>query len=810
MAESANPHPEDTPHGDPNGSIPPRPVAPHVRVSDIPSELRRRKQWVGWRYEPAKDRWTKVPYRATDPRYNASTTDPKTWGEFPAALTASERPTANIDGPGYVFSETDPYAGLDLDGCRDPATGTIDPVALAIVAAVATYWEVSISGTGLHAIGQATLPGPGFNQPITWSDGRQGKIELYDRRRFFTVSGHHLDGTPETVEPVQATFDDLYAHYAPQRNAPASSNGQTSAPSYPWTPSPPMEDATILDIARAAKNGLKFRSLYDIGERDGYGSPSQADMALMDLLAFYSQSPDQLDRLFQASALHRVDKDRPDYRDRTITAALAALRETYQPSRNGNGHAAGTVSTVSTVGLSIFPNPDEPPAWTPRCHLTDDERAEAARGTFVDDYVAYGQLRTDAPACFHRSTAFAVLSTIVGRRAVLHLSVGDVYPALWLLILAESTIYRKSTVFDLARELIRAVDPAYLAPNDITPQRFIAMLAEYDGRPLLFMRDEVSGFFDAMNRYDFMAGFKELLCHVYDSRPFRRERMKPKTAKGQEAEDADWRYDVKEPFLNFAGATTPERFYEVARVEDLHSGYLPRHLLVVPPKDHRSGGVVEERSAVLDRAQGVLVTRLRALAQDPITLTMDEQAYKRFNRYQRAVEDEAQDAPHPSLALIVGSRCTWMALRAAMLLAVADGTQRLSLPHLLRGIDEGETWRQTALDIFGRLAPSKFERLATRVVDLVVRKGTVNRRDVMQILRLSKRDMDDLEGTLDQRGDIHVEVKPRPNGGIPSTIYHDPKAPPANGSKPSSSPQEKKGLHNSANSANSGRNGMVS
>src|SRR5207249_1338753 len=143
-------------------------------------------------------------------------------------------------------------------------------------------------------------------------------------------------------------------------------------------------------------------------------------------------------------------------------------------------------------------------------------------------YVTYGQQCTDAPADFHRAVAFVVLSTVVGRRAVLKLNVGDVYAVLWLLILAESTIYRKSTVYDLARTLLRAVDPALLAPNDVTPQRFLAMLAERNGEPVLFQRDEVAGFFETMNRLDFMAGLKETLCHIYDARPFRREKMKPK------------------------------------------------------------------------------------------------------------------------------------------------------------------------------------------------------------------------------------------------------------------------------------------
>ncbi|MBM2811017.1 MAG: hypothetical protein HW416_1776 [Chloroflexi bacterium] len=77
------------------------------------------------------------------------------------------------------------------------------------------------------------------------------------------------------------------------------------------------------------------------------------------------------------------------------------------------------------------------------------------------------------------------------------------------------------------------------------------------------MRDEFSGFYDGLNRLDYMAGLKEDLCNVYDGRPFRRERTKPATVASRKANE--WRHEVREPFLSLAVATTEERFREVAR-----------------------------------------------------------------------------------------------------------------------------------------------------------------------------------------------------------------------------------------------------
>ncbi|HSP96544.1 MAG TPA: hypothetical protein VL049_04785, partial [Candidatus Dormibacteraeota bacterium] len=56
-------------------------------------------------------------------------------------------------GVGFVFhAMLNPFAGIDLDGARDPATGVLAPWAQSIVAACDSYTEVSPSGTGVKII----------------------------------------------------------------------------------------------------------------------------------------------------------------------------------------------------------------------------------------------------------------------------------------------------------------------------------------------------------------------------------------------------------------------------------------------------------------------------------------------------------------------------------------------------------------------------------------------------------------------------------------------------------------------------------
>jgi putative DNA primase/helicase len=142
---------------------------------NIPNELRERPQWVVWRYESRDGKPTKVLY---DPRTGkrASSTDLLTWGTFSEALEALE----DYDGLGFVFCSGDPYTGIDLDKCRDPKTGTIEPWAIAAMDQLGGYQEVSPSGTGVHIIIRGKRRG---------DRKRRGNVEVYSQERFFTVTG---------------------------------------------------------------------------------------------------------------------------------------------------------------------------------------------------------------------------------------------------------------------------------------------------------------------------------------------------------------------------------------------------------------------------------------------------------------------------------------------------------------------------------------------------------------------------------------------------------------------------------------------
>jgi hypothetical protein len=268
--------------------------------ANIPQELRDRAQWVVWRYEDRNgSKPTKVPYSPCVQGLKAEVNNPQTWASFEFACDVQ-----GFDGIGFVLTKDDPYCFIDLDEpkAEGEELAKFKEAQQKISAAFATYQEISPSGKGLHIIARGAVP-VGINK-------RKPGVEMYSELRYMTMTGNVYRNDP--IGECQQVIDSLYGELAGQKDdAPVISRNQTD------------DDSSICDRAYAAKNGHLFIQLFK-GEWQGtWGSQSDADQALMNILAFYTQNHQQLARIFHMSVLGKRDKAyRKDYLQKTIDKAL--------------------------------------------------------------------------------------------------------------------------------------------------------------------------------------------------------------------------------------------------------------------------------------------------------------------------------------------------------------------------------------------------------------------------------------------------------------------------------------------------------
>jgi len=355
----------------------------------LPANLRDRDQWVCWKEEPRDGKPTKIPVTPGSGAF-ASSTDPETWASFETALEYAG--TENADGIGFVFTDDDPIVGVDLDDCRDPASGDVDDTAQDIIERLDSYTEISPSGTGFHVLIKGELP-----------DGRnrRGSIELYDTARFFTVTGDRLEDTPARVARRQDALVAIHREYVQDSDSDSEhesgdrrSRNETETTGSAAHTDVDLEDQELLERAQNASNGEKFERLWR-GSTAGYESQSEADMALCCLLAFWTGGDhQQIDRLFRQSGLLRDKWDEVHYADgstygeKTVERAIASTSEFYDPDTR----ETATESVPRTSESSTTASRDESGQNRNRAYLVEKNRLLTDR---VDELEATLEQKTE-------------------------------------------------------------------------------------------------------------------------------------------------------------------------------------------------------------------------------------------------------------------------------------------------------------------------------------------------------------------------------------------------------------------------------
>jgi hypothetical protein len=253
----------------------------------------------------------------------AATDNPRTWSSYEEASDAAAR---NGWGIGYVFSGD--CVGVDLDKCRDAATGKIDDWAVEIIERLRSYTEVSPSQTGVHVLCTGSLPRDG---------GRRGQIEVYTRKRFFCVTGQHIDGWPDEVCEAEEALEWLWAAHI-RRAAPEAPSADVEPGDMPWD----KFDAILENDEKFRKTWLHKRP--DLQDQ----SLSAFDFSLCVLAAQTGWNDSELAALV---VHHRrkwggIEKgtQRKDYVSRTVANTREALRRRLEGNESLGTAMAGVMA----------------------------------------------------------------------------------------------------------------------------------------------------------------------------------------------------------------------------------------------------------------------------------------------------------------------------------------------------------------------------------------------------------------------------------------------------------------------------------
>ena len=345
-------------------------------LPEVPAVMKAKRQWVRWRLETVNGKPTKVPYQVAGAK--ASSSDPNTWTDYQTALTGAV--INREQGVGFMFA--DGFAGIDLDGCRNPKTGETKPWADDIIQSLDNvYVEVSPSGTGLHIFMLSKVPGADkkFNLNPEIGFGKAA-IEIYDERRYFTVTGNSYFEEPGDVISCDLTAVYQMFHEL-RRDNPAPRNERAES----------ADSATVGQPTKAKWHGILHCPKYDIFKRGEilsqshpfvidngmgwleYPSQSEADLAFCTILAImHDGDANKIWDEYCDSAMVRdkwLDRE-DDFRRLTIAKAIESAKE-FESRKQSMGETPTLTSTPNLeVREVVEPDTQPSPLVLPRSALT--------------------------------------------------------------------------------------------------------------------------------------------------------------------------------------------------------------------------------------------------------------------------------------------------------------------------------------------------------------------------------------------------------------------------------------------------------
>lgn len=400
--------------------------------------------------------------------------------------------------------------------------------------------------------------------------------------------------------------------------------------------------------------------------------------------------------------------------------------------------------------------------------LTNEERERVSKQpkTFVERYQEWARTLGDAAHQYHQAGAFVALSSLLAGAVRLPTSFGTIIPNLWFMILADTTLTRKTTSMDIAMDMIEQIDSNTILATDGSIEGLLTSLATRPGIPSVFLRDEFSGLLEAMSKKDYMAGMPELLTKLYDAKMQRRVLRKEVI-------------EVREPVLILFAGGIKERVTQLLSFEMVSSGFMPRFIFITAESDPnklkpigpptgttRDTGehIRNELQSIYDHYRRVVALQVEGVKnpiERPMTFDVEltEDAWFRYNKFEADMYDIGLASDRPDVITPMYDRLSKSILKAAVLLAAAR--QRadnviVTEDDILRAIMYGEQWRVHAREVMRHVGKGHNEKRLESVHRQIARKPGITRSEVMQYHHLSAREATEVFQTLIQRGLVNA------------------------------------------------------
>ena len=410
----------------------------------------------------------------------------------------------------------------------------------------------------------------------------------------------------------------------------------------------------------------------------------------------------------------------------------------------------------------------------PASALLEGDPLEMLRDHWIGQYCQFAQRAASmSPSSFHLANALAAGAAAVARRVCLRWSTLTIYPSLYILIVAPSTLYHKTTALNVLRFVLDKSDMGeLLLPDMQTPESLMMEMGTTKpptfetwsrteqeqwqssrrfAAQRLWVLDEAGRLLDSFKR-DHTAGLLSLLLSLYDCPDH--ETMQT-VGRGRQT--------ILNGYLSFVGATTPDAIRSCLRhTKHWSDGFWARFALIGRPVDlppfRFDANPVDAPDALVQMLRAVAFKHLpmpqvikdsdgtRVDWPQPKLAELEPAARDAWQRYAKATGHDMLIGSHVDEMLFAPyGRLATLALKVALVIATlarADSsTIRVTYPdwHAAQLIVEG--WRAELHRIISETQETSEAHFEDRVLSLLRTQHTATRRELMRLLHCKRDDL---------------------------------------------------------------------
>jgi len=436
----------------------------------------------------------------------------------------------------------------------------------------------------------------------------------------------------------------------------------------------------------------------------------------------------------------------------------------------------------------------------PSAAMLNDKAVKASEtaGEWLNQYMAWAIDRADrSPEDFIEVSGLWVAGLCLARRLSLGLGHDTIYPNLYCLCIAPTTLYAKSIAQDCGAEVVQSAVPHLLLPRDLTPESMLDEMAgktpvgfeelsaedrsEWEsGRLFAAQRgqymDEASSLFTSFSK-DYNAGLAEAYLLFYDSSRSYKRRTK-----------SGGLVIVKHPCLSFLGSTTPMMFKEAAgSAKHWGSGLWVRFNFLTPSTaPHYTQPKIEQQpppSGVVHHIKQLAETYLPTpeIGKPPkaLSVKVERDVFKAYTAYDKAMFEvlAGKERPDERLFGTYGRQST-KALKIALVLAALDwdgaGVPTINIGHWARAQLIAEKWRGSVHRLLAWMSRDASDDEEQRVVKLIRGAGLegVSVRDLSRRMGMNREQVEALINNLTRDGIVEPHQH-KPGTGRPTVKYRE-------------------------------------